>query len=74
LPAFLAVKGLGIFVHGQWYWGWMYVAGVAYFVLAALMPLIPTEIWPVAFGLCSGGFQFWAAMHLRRVHREGSAS
>src|SRR4051794_14603949 len=75
LLVFLAIKGPGVFVHGQWYWGRLYLAGLLYFALAALMPLlIPQAVWPMTFGLCGGAFQAWAAPHLERVHRAGESA
>jgi hypothetical protein len=73
LPALLAIKGLGVFAHGHWYWGRLYLVGLMYFALTALMPLIPSLAWPAVFGLWSGGIQLWVAVHLRHFHRAGSS-
>lgn len=73
LPTFMSIIGLGIYAHGFIYWGRFYLIGASFFVVAALMPLVPMIYWPGVYGGYLGLFQLGAAHHLRRVHRTSSA-
>lgn len=68
LPPFLALVGLGVFVHGVTYWGRLYLIGLAFFAAAAAMPLVPVAYWPTVYGLLLATLQIQVGFHLRRVH------
>jgi serine/threonine protein kinase len=64
------LAGLGFFAMGGGYWGWCYAFGLAFFGLAMVIPALPQELAPLAFG------GLWAAalvsmgLHLRRLAAE----
>ena len=74
LPSFMAIVGLGVFAHGVTYWGRFYLVGLAFFLTAAAMPLVPVAYWPGVYGLLLGLLQFAAGFHLRRVHKDAEAA
>ncbi|MFO0881015.1 MAG: serine/threonine-protein kinase [Gemmataceae bacterium] len=43
---FLAVVGLGLFISGGTFWGRLYLIGLLELALAALLPLVPLNLWP----------------------------
>ncbi len=70
LPAFMALVGLCVFAHGVFYWGRFYLVGLGFFVVAALMPLVPVTYWPTVYGALLGGLQLLSGIHLRYVHKQ----
>jgi hypothetical protein len=48
-PYWAVLSGLGFFAIGSSHWGWFYAFGLAFFVLAAVLPFCPSA-GPVAFG------------------------
>ena len=69
LPSFLALVGLASFSHGIFYWGRLYLSGVALFLATAAMALIPMAWWPAWYGAWLTMLQFVMGIHLRRIHR-----
>ncbi|HLX61993.1 MAG TPA: serine/threonine-protein kinase [Planctomycetota bacterium] len=65
-PCFAVLVGLAFFAMGSSYWGKCYVFGVAFFVLAPLMPLKP-EWSPLEFGGLSSAVQAYICVHLRQM-------
>jgi eukaryotic-like serine/threonine-protein kinase len=53
-PYWAILSGLAFFQMGSNYWGWLYALGLAFFVLAALLPLYP-HAGPLAFGALWAG-------------------
>jgi hypothetical protein len=74
LPSFMAIVGMSVFAHGVTYWGRFYLTGVLFFVVAALMPLVPITYWPAVYGGLLGSLQVLAGLHLRAVHRAAEAT
>lgn len=53
-PYWAILTGLAFFAMGSSYWGWFYAFGLAFFVLAILLPLCPIA-GPLAFGVLWAG-------------------
>jgi serine/threonine protein kinase len=68
-PYSAIVSGLAFFVMGSNYWGRCYAFGVAFWALAALMPL-HLEWAPLEFGLLWSVTLTLVGLHLRRLGRE----
>jgi serine/threonine protein kinase len=65
-PTSALLSGLAIFGMGTNYWGRCYTLGLAFFVLAALMPL-HIEWAPLEFGALWGATLAAIGLHLRRA-------
>jgi hypothetical protein len=65
-PFSAALAGLALFIMGARYWGRCYEFGLAFFVLAMLMPL-KLEWAPLEFGLLWGVVLTAFGIHLRRL-------
>jgi eukaryotic-like serine/threonine-protein kinase len=64
-PFISLCSGLAFFTMGRDYWGRCYAFGLAFFALAALMPL-RLDWAPLAFGLMWSGTLVMLGLHLRR--------
>ena len=73
LPSFLVLVGLAVFIHGVTYWGRLYLSGLAFFAVAAAMPLVPVTYWPTIYGVLLVALQVQMGFHLRRVHKHAEA-
>lgn len=69
LPSFFVIVGLAVFVHGFIYWGRLYLIGMVFFAIAALLPLVPPTYWPAIYGTHFTTHQILVGLHLRRVHK-----
>jgi serine/threonine protein kinase len=69
-PFAAILTGLAFFVMGGLYWGRYYAIGLAFFVLALLMPL-RLEWSPLAYGVLWALCLVAIARHLRRLGAEG---
>jgi serine/threonine-protein kinase len=63
-PYWAILSGLGFVAMGSSYWGWFYAFGLAFFVLAVLLPLCPLA-GPLAFGALWGGSLVIIGLRLR---------
>jgi serine/threonine protein kinase len=63
------LTGLAFFVMGSNYWGQCYAVGLAFFGLAALMPLKP-DLAPLEFGLLWSVVFLLLGLHVRRIGEE----
>lgn len=63
-PYWSILSGLGFFAMGSSYWGWFYAFGLAFFLLAALLPLFPLA-GPLGYGALWGGSLVIIGLHLR---------
>jgi eukaryotic-like serine/threonine-protein kinase len=70
-PYSAMASGLAFFIMGSNYWGRCYAFGLAFWALAALMPL-HLEWAPLEFGLLWSGTLTLVGLHLRRLGREVS--
>lgn len=70
-PFSAVLVGLAFFAMGSSYWGKCYLFGVAYFVLAQLMPL-KLDWSPLEFGLLSSAVQIFFWVHLRQFPAQPS--
>lgn len=68
-PVSSILSGLAFFVMGSNYWGRCYQFGIAFFVLAIIMPL-KLEWAPLAFGLLASSILITFGLHLRRLARK----
>jgi serine/threonine-protein kinase len=68
-PVYAALTGLALFVMGSIYWGRHYAFGMAYFALAALMPL-RLEWAPLGYGLLSAACAVVIGLRLLRLRAE----
>jgi hypothetical protein len=68
-PYSAMLSGGAFFVMGSTFWGGCYLAGLAFFVLAAAMPSHP-EWAPLEFALLWGVTLFTVGLRLRRLARE----
>ena len=73
LPSFMTLIGLAVFVHGVTYWGRLYLNGLAFFAIAAAMPLVPVTYWPTVYGVLLSTLQVLMGFHLSRVHKDAEA-
>jgi predicted Ser/Thr protein kinase len=72
-PARAVLSGLAFFAMGGIYWGRCYTFGLAFFGLAAVMPLERT--WaPLGFGLLWSATLLGIGLRLRRLAREAERS
>ena len=71
-PYSAMVSGLAFFVMGSNYWGRCYAFGLAFWLLAAVMPL-HIEWAPLEFGLLWSVTLTLVGLHLRRLGREALA-
>jgi hypothetical protein len=72
-PARAALYGLAFFVMGSRFWGRDYVFGLAWMLLALVMPLAP--IWaPLETGILNGLCVLIIARDMRRQQRESARS
>jgi hypothetical protein len=67
-PISSVISGLAFFVMGSNYWGRCYAVGVAFWVLALLMPL-HLELAPLEFGLLWSGVLLFLGLRLHRLGR-----
>jgi hypothetical protein len=65
-------SGMAFFVMGSNYWGRCYAVGMAFFALAAVMPL-RLEWAPLGFGLLWSGTLLALGLHLRRRAQQQAA-
>jgi serine/threonine protein kinase len=65
-PSSAVLSGLVFFVMGSNYWGRCYAIGLAFFILAALMPL-HLEWAPITFGVLWSATLAFIGLHLRRI-------
>jgi serine/threonine protein kinase len=71
-PMRALLSGIAFFAMGGSYWGRCYVFGLAFFLLAALMPL--QLMWaPLEFGLFWSAILLLIGLRLRWMAREGAA-
>jgi serine/threonine-protein kinase len=63
-PYWAILSGVGFFAMGSSYWGWFYVFGMAFFVLAALLPFWPPA-GPLGFGVLWAGSLVIIGLRLR---------
>jgi tRNA A-37 threonylcarbamoyl transferase component Bud32 len=70
-PTSSLLSGLAFFVMGSSYWGQCYTLGLAFFALAAAMPL-HIEWAPLEFGLLWGVALAAVGLHLRRAGRDAA--
>jgi serine/threonine-protein kinase len=71
-PAWAALYGLLLCVEGKLYWGRLYLAGLADFAVALLLPL-RIDLAPLLFGLWNSAVLVWIGVSLRRLpNRERS--
>ncbi len=71
-PAWTALYGVMLFVEGRLYWGRLYLAGLADFAVALLLPL-RIDLAPLLFGLWNSAVLVWIGVNLRRLpNRERS--
>ena len=68
-PKFAILGSLGFIMMGSTYWGYCYVIGACFLVLALLMPLNLASA-PLVFGLGWGASLLALAHHLGRLARE----
>ena len=68
-PFSAVLSGLAFIVMGGLYWGRYYAVGLAFFILAALMPLQLGDA-PLAFGLLWTACLVGIGLHLRRLGAE----
>ena len=71
-PFIALMSGLAFFVMGSNYWGRCYAFGVAFWMLAALMPL-HLEWAPLEFGLTWSVALTWLGWHLERMGKKAEA-
>lgn len=71
-PFISLASGLAFFTMGSNYWGRCYAVGLAFFLLAALMPL-KLNWAPLGFGLLWSGSLLMLGLHLRRRCRQQAA-
>jgi len=71
-PYSAVVSGLAFFVMGSNYWGRCYAFGLAFWALAALMPL-HLEWAPLEFGLLWSATLTMLGLHLRRLANEAAS-
>jgi serine/threonine protein kinase len=71
-PFISLFSGLAFFIMGSNYWGRCYAVGVAFFLLAVLMPL-RLDWAPLAFGLLWSGTLVSLGLHLRRRSQQQAA-
>jgi serine/threonine-protein kinase len=64
-PAWAALYGVMLFVEGRLYWGRLYLAGLADFAVALLLPL-RIDLAPLLFGLWNSAVLVWIGVNLRR--------
>ncbi len=65
-PPLAVVVGLTFFVEGRLFWGRLYVMGMGYFVLAAVLPL--TLDWaPLLFAVFDAAALTYGGLHLHRL-------
>jgi serine/threonine protein kinase len=64
-PAWAALYGLLLCVEGKLYWGRLYLAGLADFAVALLLPL-RIDLAPLLFGLWNSAVLVWIGVNLRR--------
>jgi eukaryotic-like serine/threonine-protein kinase len=65
-PFSAILSGMAFFIMGSNYWGRCYAVGLAFFVLAALMPFFLN--WsPLVFGLMWSAVLFYLGIHLRKL-------
>jgi hypothetical protein len=67
------LAGLAFFVMGGSYWGRCYAFGLAFFVLSVLLPMIPQEYAPLAFGGTWTVSLVSMGLYLRRLAAEAEA-
>jgi serine/threonine protein kinase len=65
-PLWALLTGLMFFALGGAFWGRLYLAGVAFFAVAVVMPM-RLEWAPVELGLALSGLVVSATLHLRRT-------
>jgi serine/threonine protein kinase len=70
-PMSAALSGLAFFVMGSNYWGRCYALGLAFFILAVLMPL-HLDWAPLEFGTVWGLSLAGIGLHLRRLGRQNA--
>ena len=71
-PAWAALYGLLLCVEGKLYWGRLYLAGLADFAVALLLPL-RIDLAPLLFGLWNSAVLVWIGINLGRLpNRERS--
>jgi hypothetical protein len=71
-PLWAILTGSMFFSLGGAFWGRLYLAGLAFFAVAVVMPLRP-EWAPVEFGAVLSGIVVGAFLHLRRIASEQTA-
>lgn len=74
LPAFLALVGLSIYMHGLLYRGRYFIDGLIFFVVVAAFPLLPVKFWPGVYGLMLGGAQMITGYHVYSESRRARAA
>jgi hypothetical protein len=70
-PILNAVVGVGHFAHGTIHRGKHYLVGVLIMSQNALLAFLPVWAWPVFCAVVHCGIQFWLAVTLHRIDREG---
>ncbi len=70
-PAWAILSGVIFFVLGGMFWGRCYLFGLAFFALAAFLPL-EISVAALPFGLLWSGCLIAMALHLRRLDRQRS--
>jgi eukaryotic-like serine/threonine-protein kinase len=71
-PFSAIASGLAFFIMGSNYWGRFYVIGLAFFLLAALMPM-HLEWASLEFGTLWGAILLVLGLHLRNVGKQAQA-
>jgi hypothetical protein len=69
-PYWAVVTGMTFFTFGGNFWGGLYLAGLAFFLLAIMMPF-KLEWAAVEFGFVVSVFLMAANSHLRRQEAKG---
>jgi hypothetical protein len=71
-PISAIVSGLAFFIMGSNYWGKLYAVGLAFWVLAALMPL-HLEWAPLEFGVLWSSVLVALGLHLRTLGQKAES-
>lgn len=64
--------GVGTFAGGTLFFGRLFAEGALILLAAALMPLVPVNLWPGVYGLVMALAQFWYGVLLLRLDREAN--
>ena len=65
-PVWMTIQGLKWIMEARTYWGRLYILGLAFFLVAALMPL-RMDLAPLVFGVANTAGLAWLGIGLRRI-------